>query len=206
MSSIITKICIVCTMIMTVISLYFYTTNKTLNRKVSDSALNQKAMEYGMISYKDQAGKWHSNSIEQNKTIAQLKYAKDSSSMALKTLAKEYNIKVKNITASGVVKTTLKSETTIHYVPTYKDTTYDLSSPPYIIETIRIHNDSLSRKLDISNKQNLVWYTKKQTIDPPKKFFLLRWFQKKQNVTYVDIINDNLLIKTTSQQFQIITK
>lgn len=207
-SGIITKVLVVVTLLSVVFSMYLYRTNKQLNSKVSDQATNIKSMQYGTISYKDQLGKYHSNSIQQDNSIAVLKEAKDSLSIEVLKLSKNYNIKLRNITAAGNIKTELRHDTTIRFDRSIesRDTVYELSSPPFIKETIEIKDDSLKRYLDIYNKQNLVWYTKRETIDPPKHFFLLRWFQKKHNVTYVDIINDNPFIKTTSQQFQLITK
>ena len=37
----------------------------------------------------------------------------------------------------------------------------------------------------------IVGYVKRETVAPRKKFFLLRWFQKKQNVFYFDVVNSN---------------
>lgn len=37
----------------------------------------------------------------------------------------------------------------------------------------------------------IIGHVKRETINPRKKFFLLRWFQKKQNVFYFDVVNSN---------------
>ena len=52
----------------------------------------------------------------------------------------------------------------------------------------------------ISDKY-IVLNTDKQTIDPPKKFFIARWFQKKQTIIEVNIVEKNPYIKTKEQKF-----
>lgn len=205
-SPILTKVAIIIIAILAGVSVYLYRENSNLNQQVSNKTAQVKSYMYGTASYKDQAEKWHSISIEQTKTIANLKEDKDSVNADYLKLLTLYHIKAKDVIGLGTVITKLQHDTVIQFNPLKRDTTYDLSSLPYIIEKIHIHNDSLDRDLQIANKQSLVWHTKRETIEPPKSFFLLRWFQKKQNVTYVDIINENPFIKTTNQNFQIITK
>lgn len=47
----------------------------------------------------------------------------------------------------------------------------------------------------------MVYSYKKETVDPPKKFFLFRWFQKKHKVLRVDYIQENPFIHTEKQQY-----
>lgn len=206
LSPILTKAAIIVIAIMAGVTVYLWRENKNLNQQVSTKTAQVKSYMYGTATYKDEANKWHSISIEQSKSVANLKGDKDSINISYLKLLKLYKIKPKEVTGIGSINTEFKDDTSIVYKPTVKDTTYDLSTLPYITEKIRLHNDSLSRDLQIINKQSLLWHTKRETLEPPKSFFLLRWFQKKQNVTYVDIINDNPFIKTTNQNFQIITK
>lgn len=208
MTNIFTKILAIVAIVAVSFGLYYRNQNTQLNKKVSDQATNIKSMDYTMVSVKDELGKWHSNSIQQNTTIDGLKQSKDSLSQSIVKLAKDYHIKLNSVVAAASIKTELKADTSVRSSPNIvqKDTTFDLSNEPFIIETIHLSKDSLDRELQVFNKQNLVWYTKRETIDPPKSFFLFRWFQKKHDVTYVDIINDNPFIQTTNQKFQIITK
>lgn len=186
---------------------YLYKKNQELNVKVSDQSIQLKAKGQGTINFVDDNGKLHSQSIQYGTTIANLKASKDSLDKAFLDMVAEYEVKIKDLTQAGqVTTTTVYSPPKIHYVATAKDTTYNLSKLPFIIDEIHIKDDSLSSHLEIFNKQAILWHTKRETIDPPKKFFLFRWFQKKHDVTYVDIVNDNPFIQTTGQNFQIINK
>lgn len=42
---------------------------------------------------------------------------------------------------------------------------------------------------------------KKETIKPPKKFFLFRWFQKKHNVLHVTVVENNPYVINDRQKF-----
>lgn len=203
---IVTKIALIIAGVMTITCIYLHIQNKTLTTQVSQKTADIKSYIYGTASFKDEANKWHSISIEQGKSIDNLKQDKDSLNQAYLKMLKQNKIKPADVTEIGTVSTEFKHDTVIKYNPAAKDTSYDLSKLPYITEWIYVKEDSLWQRLTINNKQSLVWHTKRETIEPPKHFFLLRWFQKKQNVTYVDIINDNPFIKTTDQNFQIITK
>ena len=186
---------------------YLYKENQKLNVKVSDQSIQLKAKGQGTISFVDDKGALHSQSIQYGTTIAALKASKDSTDKAFVKMVADYELKIKDLTQAGqVTSTTSYTPPKVKYVLTARDTTYDLSKRPFIVDEIHIKDDSLSQNLQIFNTQNLLWHTKRETIDPPKKFFLFRWFQKKHNVTYVDIINDNPYIKTTGQNFQIIDK
>lgn len=44
------------------------------------------------------------------------------------------------------------------------------------------------------------------TIDPPKKFFLCRWFQKKHTVVEVNVIQDNPYCTNRNEKFVKIIK
>jgi cell division protein FtsQ len=41
------------------------------------------------------------------------------------------------------------------------------------------------------SEKHIIVSSKKETVNPPKKFFLFRWFQKKQIVLHIDVIEKN---------------
>jgi hypothetical protein len=179
---------------------------KDLTQDLSLKTINLKAAQRGVTSYQSKGGTLHSVVTQENATIADLKDSKDSVIMVLLDSVNKYKIKVNNLEQVGTVTSTLTKVNTIKYVPTTRDTTYDLSTLPFIEEKIHLKDDSLTRELKIFNKQTLLWSTHRETIDPPKKFFLFRWFQKRHNVTTTDIVNSNPYIETDDQRFLIITK
>lgn len=56
------------------------------------------------------------------------------------------------------------------------------------------------------NEKNIVWSNIRETIDPPKKFFICRWFQKKQTVVEIKIEDLNPYFKTREFKYNTIIK
>ena len=48
--------------------------------------------------------------------------------------------------------------------------------------------------------------SKKETVNPPKKFFLFRWFQKRHTVLNVTVKENNPYVETDEQKFVEIIK
>ena len=42
---------------------------------------------------------------------------------------------------------------------------------------------------------------KKETVNPPKKFFLFRWFQKKHKIIQVDVIEKNPYVQNEVSRY-----
>lgn len=176
--------------------------NKKLKERLSETEINLKGLEEGVIQYKDKYGKLYTKSVQQEKEFSDLKQSNDSLKQELVSAAKGAGVKEKNISQVGQVKTTTKVETKILFI--HKDTVYNLSKPDQTKNIIRLKGDTLYQELEIYNKQVLLWDTKKETIKPPYKFFIKRWFQKKHIVTRVIINNSNPLITTEDQHFYLI--
>jgi hypothetical protein len=55
------------------------------------------------------------------------------------------------------------------------------------------------------SKKHIAVSTRRETVNPPKKFFLLRWFQKRHTVLNVDVIEKNPYVEgQTSKYVEII--
>ena len=138
-------------------------------------------------------------------TIDQLEYFNDSINHKLDSVTKDNKIKDKNLKQLQYQKTsTSKTDTVI-----VKDTIFrkDLK-----IDTTLIHPGyTLKLKLEYPNKiittptfineQYTIIHLEKQTINPPKKLFLLRWFQKKHTVVTVDVYNTNEYVDIKEKRF-----
>ena len=58
---------------------------------------------------------------------------------------------------------------------------------------------------EFKSEKHIVVSTKKETVNPPKKFFLLRWFQKKHLVIHVDVVEKNPYVDgETSKYIEIV--
>lgn len=184
------------------LSTIFYYYKKADHAIIENSRIvnNNKSLERGMLTFKDDSARTHYLTVQQQKTIAELKYSSDTSTIALMNRINSYKIKLGTITDVATVSTQLKHDTT--FVPAKgKDTTYNLSHNPQTKHSITIKGDSVTDSLEVNNVQDLVMHGKKETIEPPKKFFLCRWFQKKHIVVSGEVINSNKDIKVKDQKF-----
>ena len=60
-------------------------------------------------------------------------------------------------------------------------------------------------KPEFKSEKHIIVSTKKETVNPPKKFFLFRWFQKKMKVLHVDVVEKNPYVDgETSRYVEII--
>jgi hypothetical protein len=51
------------------------------------------------------------------------------------------------------------------------------------------------------NSTNVVFYNSRVTIDPPKKCWLARLFQKKHNVVEIDVVQENPYCTNKEEKF-----
>ena len=58
----------------------------------------------------------------------------------------------------------------------------------------------------VLNIKNIAWSNRRETIGPPKKFFICRWFQKKQTVVEILIEDLNPYFKTKEFKYNTIIK
>lgn len=129
-------------------------------------------------------------------SIEQLQYFSDSISRTLKRTIKESKIKESKISQLQYMLSTNYRVDTLRF----KDTIFvnNLQIDTTITDS-RWYNLKLSLKAPntivvnpkFNNEFITIFNAKKETINPPKKFFLARWFQKKHIVTETTIINNN---------------
>ena len=56
-----------------------------------------------------------------------------------------------------------------------------------------------------SEKHSIV-SSKKETVNPPSKFFLFRWFQRKHRVLHIDVVEKNPYVDNESSKYVEIIK
>lgn len=144
-------------------------------------------------------------------TIDQLKDSKDSSLVELNKTKKELGIKDSKLVAAQHTHFNFnKKDTTI-----LRDTAFikglDLDTiigdKHYSLGLHLTFPKTITSNIKINNTRDVLINSKKETIDPPKKFFLLRWFQKKQEVILVNVKDSNPYItKGQDVYIQIIKK
>ncbi len=161
---------------------------------------NTKAQQAQTKIWEDRYGQEHSRTIQFKESLDEFKTSKDSITMSLIQLAKINKINIKNLQQAS--RTTFTVDTTIlrHVKAIQGDTTIDFSDKD--ITNIFTYKEGVaSSRVALKDSASTFLTTHRETIDPPKKLFFLRWFQKKQTIIQAEVIHSNHLIKPTSQKF-----
>ena len=152
------------------------------------------------------------NSKKQNAalllTVDQLEYFKDSVLQELDATRKELKVKDKDLKALQQVKSSFTRTDTITI--TQVDTLF--KEPSLAIDTVLgdewyklnlglKYPSTIAVKPYFKSEKHIVVSSKKETVNPPKKFFLLRWFQKHHTVLHIDVIEKNPYVKEQSSRY-----
>lgn len=156
-------------------------------------------------------------SDEQDKSIAlqltvdQLEYYQDSILKKLDATRKELKIKKKNIKTVQYIESTFTRTDTI----VLKDTLF--KEPSFAMDTLigdewysmRLglkYPSTIAVKPDFKSEKHIIVSSKKETVNPPKKFFLLRWLQRRHRVVHVDVIEKNPYVNNQKSEYVEIIK
>lgn len=181
------------------IGIYIWNERQDLKKEVCTLRNNQKAFIAESSSLKDESRAFKF-------TVEQLNYYNDSILQKMNEVRKELKIKDDNLKQMQY----LLSEATKKDTIVFRDTLF--REPSLNIDTLigdKWYNIRLGLKYPnlittnptfISEKYIIV-NKKKETINPPKKFFLFRWFQRKHWVMEVHIKEKNPYIKETNNKF-----
>ena len=143
-------------------------------------------------------------------TVNQLEYFSDSVLQALDATRKALKVKDNNLKALQAVKSSFSKRDTL----VLRDTLF--KEPTLAIDTLLgdawytlqlgLHYPSMiAVKPEFKSEKHIIVSTKKETVNPPKKFFLLRWFQKKHLIVHVDVVEKNPYVDgETSKYIEIV--
>lgn len=163
-----------------------------LNEEINRKTVNIKALE--------------GRNIEMQLSMDELKYSNDSLNKRIFEIVDSTDIKLRKIKNVHYIVT----KTVMHDTISIKDTIF---ARDFKLDTTIVYNPytklSLGLKfpsdinvgLAISSEKTLIFHTHRETVNPPKKFFLFRWFQKKHTVTEVEVVESNPLIQTEQSRF-----
>ena len=180
-------------------NIILYNRNQNLKEEISILMSNQKTFiaENSSLKNENRVFKF---------TIEQLNYYNDSILEKMNDVKKELKIKDKDLKQMQY----LLSEATKKDIIVFRDTLF--REPSLNIDTLigdKWYNIRLGLKYPnlitasptfISEKYIIV-NKKKETINPPKKFFLFRWFQKKHWIMEVNIKEKSPYIREVDNKF-----
>lgn len=188
-----------------VASIYIlYTSNRNLKEELEIVSSNQKAFIAENSALKDE-------NIMFRLTVEQLKQYNDSILIKMNNVKEELKIKDKNLKQMQYLLSEAQKKDTI----IFRDTIF--SSPSLNIDTIlgdqwyklslglRYPNTIIVNPSFISEKYVVTSY-RKETINPPKKCFIGRWFQKKHKIVEVEVVERSPYIENKKQRFVEILK
>ena len=178
--------------------------NNHINEKYEVAMANLKAYDRQL------SGMTNMNTAYQM-TVNQLEYYQDSILRALDSTRKELKIKDKNLQALHYVSSSFTKPDTV----TLKDTIF--REPAFALDTligddwynVRIglkYPSTIAVKPDFKSEKHIVVFTKKETVNPPKKWWILRIFQKKHTVLNVDVVEKNPYVENETSKYVEILK
>ena len=182
------------------ISVYtLYTYNQKLKEETATLISNQKAFiaENSSLKNENRVFKF---------TIEQLNYYNDSILQKMNDVKKELKIKDKNLKQlQYLLSVSTKKDTVLFTDTIFRDKSLALDT----VIGDKWYNIRLGLKYPFyiyteptfTSEKYIIVNKKKETVNPPKKFFLFRWFQRKHWVMEVHIKEKNPYIKETNNKF-----
>ena len=181
-----------------------YNNNQRLRQELSNSIANEKAfaLENSGLKNENRAFKF---------TIEQLEYFNDSLTNKMNEVRKELKIKDADLKQMQYLLSEAQKKDTI----VFKDTIF--KEPSVKIDTLlgdkwyqmklglRYPSTIITEPKFVSEKYIIVNY-RKETINPPKRCLIARWFQKKHKVVEVEVVEKNPYIVNKQQRFIEIVK
>lgn len=161
-------------------------------------------------AYQSENNDLKNQSVAHLMTIDQLISSKDSTDIALKEALKKLNIKPKNVTSAGSVTSNIEKKDSIFLRDTVFIKNLDLDTiigDKWYKAQVGLHYPArIDLAVSMLSVKHIIVHNRKETINPPKKFWLWRLFQKKHIVQEVVVDEENPHIEAGSQRFINIVK
>ena len=178
---------------------YLYYTNKELTRELNTAIINNKAYALELDSSAQ-------SNREFQLTIRDLGFKKDSISERLTQIVKDNEFKSNKIKElSYLLSSTSRTDSIVLTDTIFRD-------PEFKLDTLvgdrwfytKLHLEypgNIKFTPVVISEFTLVTSSKRETIEPPKRFFLARWFQKKHTVLNIDVVSSNPYEIKRTQRF-----
>ena len=178
---------------------YLYTENLRLNHEYKIAAENIKA-------YDAQLSGLDGDNRVLKLTVEQLNYFNDSITKKIKEAQKELNIKDSKLKQAQYELSFASRKDTILLKDTIFSSTFTsldtIMGDKWFSNRIQLSYPNLiSSSVSFKSEKFCFVQLRKETIKPPKKFFLARWFQKKHYVSIVTIKENNPYIEIKNSRF-----
>jgi hypothetical protein len=190
---------IVLTSLLAVSTYIFYNRNQNLKEEMLVSMSNQKAFIAENSSLKEE------NRVFKF-TIEQLNYYNDSILQKMNDVRKELKIKDKDLKQMQYLLSEATKKDTIVFGDTlFREPTLDIDTLVgdkwYQMKLGLKYPSTITTDPKFVSEKYIITSLKKETINPPKKCWLLRLFQKKHKVVEVNVVEKNPYIENKQQRF-----
>lgn len=176
-----------------------YNSNQDLKEEISVSMTNQKAFitENSSLKEENRAFKF---------TVEQLNYYNDSILQKMNEVRKELKIKDKDLKQMQYLLSEATKKDTIVFGDTlFREPTLDIDTLVgdkwYQMKLGLKYPSIITTDPKFVSEKYIITSLKKETINPPKKCWLLRLFQKKHKVVEVNVVERNPYIENKQQRF-----
>lgn len=175
-----------------------YNQNRILTNKYKTSIENVKA-------YDAQLSGLEGNNRVLKLTVEQLNYFNDSIIKKMKVVQKELGIKDKRLQQLQYEASHAQRHDTITLTDTIFRNDFSLDTivgDKWFKTNLHLKFPStIALKPEIELERYTFINGKRETVNPPKKFFLFRWFQKKMTVVTVTIKENNPYVKQRESRY-----
>lgn len=129
-------------------------------------------------------------------TIDQLNYFQDSILMELNETRKKLKIKDSKLKSLQYISSSFsKTDTVIVEDTIFKDIAFSfdtvIGDDWYNVNLGLKYPSTIAVAPEFKSVKHVVISARKETVNPPKKFFLFRWLQRKHQVIQVDVVEKN---------------
>ena len=190
---------ILCIIVLCISCYNLYIKNKNLNYKTSILESNQKTfiMENDSLKEDSRIFKF---------TVEQLNYYNDSILQKMNDVRKELKVKDENLKQlQYLLSVSTKKDTVLFTDTIFRDKSLALDTiigdKWYNIRLGLKYPNLIYTEPTVTSEKYIIVNKKNETVNPPKKFFLFRWFQRKHWVMEVHIKEKNPYIKETNNKF-----
>lgn len=190
---------IVLTSLLAVSTYIFYNRSQNLKEELLVSMSNQKAFIAENSSLKEE------NRVFKF-TVGQLNYYNDSILQKMNEVRKGLKIKDKDLKQMQyLLSETAKKDTIVFRDTLFREPTLDIDTLVgdkwYQMKLGLKYPSTITTDPKFVSEKYIITSLKKETINPPKKCWLLRLFQKKHKVVEVNIVEKNPYIENKQQRF-----
>lgn len=139
-------------------------------------------------------------------TIDQLQYFNDSIIRELNETRESLKIKDSKLKSLQYISSTFTKYDTLLIKDTlFKDPLVQvdtvLSEELYFVRIGLKYPSTVTVNPMFKSVKHVIVSSRRETVNPPKKFFLFRWFQKKHTVLNIDVVEKNPYIKEQNNRY-----